>query len=162
MGEPPQTAADWTAKLRSDRATEQDRADYEEWLAEDPGNRVEAEGLDDLWQSLEGLEGDPMVQAVLAAPPREPRRRWFNLPAPALMGTVAFSLALVAASWMLWSQLGAFDVHRTGSGEQRLVELADGSTLHLNVSTELEVALRKGLRTVRLVQGQAFFDVASD
>ncbi|MEM8994629.1 MAG: FecR domain-containing protein [Acidobacteriota bacterium] len=161
MGHRPKTAADWAARLHSDRATAQDHAAYEEWLGADPENRAEADSLESLWSAAEALEDDPMVQAVLAPPRRRPKRR-FARRAPRLLGAALLCLAVFSVSWMARRHLDAIEVHRTASGEQRVVDLADGSRLHLNVSTQLEVSLRNGFRTVRLVQGQAFFDVASD
>jgi transmembrane sensor len=51
---------------------------------------------------------------------------------------------------------------RTALGEQRSVLLADGSRATLNTASIIEVVLRKGRREVRLVQGEALFEVAHD
>src|SRR3546814_5131662 len=56
------------------------------------------------------------------------------------------------------SDLG--DGYRTGIGEQRTFELADGSKVTLNTATEIRVDYRARERIVRLVRGQALFDVA--
>jgi len=51
---------------------------------------------------------------------------------------------------------------RTALGEQRSVLLADGSRATLNTASTIEVILQKGRREVRLVQGEALFEVAHD
>ncbi|MEM9593093.1 MAG: FecR domain-containing protein [Acidobacteriota bacterium] len=157
----PRSAADWAARLRSDQVTAEDRAAYERWLHADPENRASARDLEQVWSSMDLLEDDPLVQAVLAAPPVHRRRRSWGLPTGVLRASVA-CLAVAAVSLSLWWLLAAGDSYRTANGEQRVVDLGDGSRLHLNVSTELDVSMQNDARRVTLVQGQAFFDVASD
>jgi transmembrane sensor len=47
-------------------------------------------------------------------------------------------------------------------GEVRHVSLTDGSAISLNTNTELQVTFSEQERFVRLVRGEAFFDVAHD
>jgi transmembrane sensor len=51
---------------------------------------------------------------------------------------------------------------RTALGEQRSLLLADGSRATLNTASAIEVIMQKGRRDVRLVQGEALFEVAHD
>lgn len=50
----------------------------------------------------------------------------------------------------------------TRRGEQRTVQLADGSTLQLDGATSLDVTLGRKARIVALREGEAFFDIAHD
>jgi transmembrane sensor len=50
----------------------------------------------------------------------------------------------------------------TALGEQRSVLLPDGSRATLNTASTIEVTMRKGRREVRLVRGEALFEVAHD
>lgn len=67
------------------------------------------------------------------------------------------------AGWAHWRAqplyLQAFGTRR---GQQRRLTLPDGSQLRLDTATRVEVAFHRGHRQVRLLQGQAFFDVAPD
>jgi transmembrane sensor len=47
-------------------------------------------------------------------------------------------------------------------GRRRIITLADGSRVHLNTASTIEVALKKDRRLVRLVRGEALFEVAHD
>jgi transmembrane sensor len=47
-------------------------------------------------------------------------------------------------------------------GEIRTATLDDGTRLHLDSDTALRISLEPGLRSVELLRGQAFFDVAPD
>jgi transmembrane sensor len=51
---------------------------------------------------------------------------------------------------------------RTALGEQRSVLLADGSRVTLNTASTIDVNLQMGRREVRLVQGEALFEVVHD
>jgi len=52
--------------------------------------------------------------------------------------------------------------YHTARGEQRSVQLADGSVVTLNTSSTIEVSLHKDRRIVRLLEGEALFEVAHD
>ncbi len=52
--------------------------------------------------------------------------------------------------------------YSTLKGERRTIALPDGSTLNLNTASQVEVAFDKGHRLIRLVEGEALFDVAHD
>jgi transmembrane sensor len=84
-------------------------------------------------------------------------RRVTGLP---LTLAASFLLLLVGA-FGLWSvtQRG---LYTTEAGEERTVTLADGSRIELNGRTRLRVALNTRERDVRLIEGQALFQVAKD
>ncbi|MET1757168.1 FecR domain-containing protein [Novosphingobium sp. RD2P27] len=50
----------------------------------------------------------------------------------------------------------------TRRGEQRLVQLADGSRLQLDGATSLDVTFSSDARRVQLQRGEAYFDIAHD
>jgi transmembrane sensor len=63
--------------------------------------------------------------------------------------------------------LVALNVYRnnhfaTGTGEQRIVQLADGSTIELNSNSRVRILFSERARDVELVEGQALFKVAKD
>jgi transmembrane sensor len=78
----------------------------------------------------------------------------------ASMLAVAASVAgLVAGGLILLDQGRRYE---TGIGEQRSVVLDDGSLVTLNTASRIEVKLGKKHRLVRLVSGEALFQVARD
>ena len=76
-------------------------------------------------------------------------------------GCVAASVAGGLAT-AAWRYEGDVDLYRTRVGQRRIVTLADGSRVHLNTASTIEVALKKDRRQVRLVKGEALFEVAHD
>lgn len=75
---------------------------------------------------------------------------------------IAASLAVLAVT-----QIGAMSIwfradHSTGAGERRSITLADGSTVRLDGRSAIAVDETGGRRSVHLLEGSAFFDVAPD
>lgn len=50
----------------------------------------------------------------------------------------------------------------TVPGEHKAVRMADGSLIHLNTASRIEVDVRGGMGYVRLLSGEALFPVARD
>jgi transmembrane sensor len=73
---------------------------------------------------------------------------------------------LVSASgiggWFALDPAPVIGRYETARGEQRDVRLADGSTLHLNGATRVEVRLEGDRRLATLAHGEAYFDIAHD
>ena len=66
---------------------------------------------------------------------------------------------------MLWSNLYVpteYTVRTTEIGGQHLQTFSDGSTAHLNTNSVIEAEFTREARIVRLMQGEALFDVAHD
>jgi transmembrane sensor len=80
---------------------------------------------------------------------------------------IAASILLLAGSIAAWwgssptrSERG--EIYGTQVGEQRAVRLADGSVIHLNTQSRVEVNLAEHARDVTLAEGEAFFIVERD
>lgn len=73
---------------------------------------------------------------------------------------------LVSASgiggWFALDPAPVVGRYETARGEQRDVRLADGTTLHLNGATRVDVKLDGDRRFATLAHGEAYFDVAHD
>lgn len=78
-----------------------------------------------------------------------------------VVGGLAAASAAVAATvgWRLFDNV---ELHRTAVGERRLLALADGSKVTLNTASTVELAFTDKVRRVRLVRGEALFEVAHD
>jgi transmembrane sensor len=73
----------------------------------------------------------------------------------AVMATIA---VLIAGGWWFHER----DHYQTAHAEQRSWRMSDGSTVHLNSSSEIRVHFDKRQRRIELVRGQALFQVAKD
>jgi transmembrane sensor len=52
--------------------------------------------------------------------------------------------------------------YATSVGEHRLVQLDDGTKVHLNTNSRIAVSFTRSTRTVELLSGEALFDIGSD
>jgi transmembrane sensor len=73
-----------------------------------------------------------------------------------------FAAACLIAAGSLWITLTRPVELQTKLGEQRSVQLGDGSHVTLNSQTKVEIEMRNGRRLVRLLWGEALFEVNHD
>lgn len=85
---------------------------------------------------------------------RAPRRRRHRLSALAAVATL-----LVAMAPDIAMRLQADYVTATATAETRAIDLPDGSTVQLAPGSAISIAFDGGARDVRLLAGEAFFDV---
>lgn len=153
---PPRSAQEqahaWFARLRSDQASAADRKAFAEWLAANPDHAHAYAQAERLWQWLEA-PGQAVRGRAAARRGRLQTLRRAVLPLAACL-----LLAAWAGEWLRpWR--GDF---ATGWGETRQITLADGSHITLNSHSRLDLAFGDGRRGVRLVEGEAYFEVAKD
>ena len=89
-----------------------------------------------------------------------PRRGRGRRIALGMAAGVLAAIVIVVAAPMLLLRIEAD--HLTSTAELRSVELVDGSRVHLGPDSALAVEFASGERRVRLLKGQAFFEVTSD
>ncbi len=156
-------AADWLARLDRGSLSNAERAAFEAWLAENPRNKFEITGLARFWYGLDR----PLSNAFAREPGKQRSHNtgirvrapgWrlvagFALAAVALLGVVLFDP--VAPS----NEIARF---ATEIGQSSQVRLSDGSSLILNTNSVVEQHYSATRRMVRLVSGEAVFDVAHD
>ncbi len=80
-----------------------------------------------------------------------------------MVGWAAAAASLAAAA-LVWFVGGfhAGERYSTTVGEQRAVELADGSVVHLNARSRITVHFSETSRDIQLIEGEALFKVKQD
>jgi transmembrane sensor len=171
----PEQASHWWELLHSESASATDHRKFGAWVTRSP-ERVEAY-----------LRTAQLVQAL-----KSPKVRWPTTTAEALIReakaspedalpfspgrsvlvsksrrfrvnlALGFAAALLVGVGSAWFVLERPRQLKTEIGEQRSVLLQDGSRVTLNTASKIEVDMRKDRRLVRLVEGEAFFDVTHD
>jgi len=157
--EAPDAVADqaivWFARLHADNVSAKERAQFDDWLRASPAHAEAYRQLDRFWER-------PELSRVLAEMTLSiDRRRPLRLRRRAVLA-VAASVALAAVLY----QPALVDCLRadycTGVGEVRSVQLADGSRVTLNSASAINVAFEPAQRQVRLLRGEAYFEVRRD
>ncbi len=149
-------AVAWLTHLWSGEATEASRAQWQRWRAADPlheqaWRRVEA--MDARWRT----QAPGLAAALVGTAPAAGRRRALaGMAALAVTGLAAYAghEQIAARGWLA-------EV-RTATGEQRRLQLPDGTQLLLNTATALDIDFSATLRRLRLHAGELLIATASD
>jgi transmembrane sensor len=167
-------AARWQARLAAEDCTDLERATFQRWKSASPEHAraygladslsariTELASADSRLQSLADeafeLGGDDQAHALPGSGGRA--RRW---PVPAsLAAAVLVAVSIVRLPDYLGGSTPPLTYSSTGHA-RRDVTLSDGSLVHLDVGSEIEVAFSQSQRRVELVEGRALFEVAHD
>lgn len=154
-------AAEWLTILGRDDIADEDLANFQKWRAASDRHRAVFEELSALWGDLEILKSLDEIAA------REPVRRQVNSGRRTMMAMAASVAAVVLAggaftAYQATAGLNQSGTYATAVGEQRTIELKDGSVIELNTNSRVDVAYTRGERNLRLVKGEAYFDVAKN
>lgn len=152
-------ATDWLIALQERPDDGPLRRRFESWRAECAANAA-------AWAATERFSALYLLTVPAhedlwrpeAMPPPARRRPWrpaAGLPGLALAACLAL---LLLPDLMLRLQAD----HRTATGETAAITLDDGSTVHMAPDSAVTLALDGAARRVRLLAGEAFFEVAPD
>lgn len=154
-------AARLLAKLNSDPSP-QDEADLCAWVEADPRNAIAFARAEAAWEAAERLKS---AAAEVTLPPiaeivseEQQRRRSRNI----MMAAGVAILLFVVAAIVTVRTFNDVERYQTRIGEIRNLRLTDGSVVHLNSDSEAEVRFTNHGRKVRILKGEASFNVAPD
>ncbi|MBL4787700.1 MAG: FecR family protein [Kordiimonadaceae bacterium] len=158
-------AAAWLTVFGREQVSDDERAEFQEWLRRSSKHRVVFETLSALWGDMEVLtELTDIAEAMPEVPTRAVKPVWRRRE---FFGSIAATFALVAVGTVAFvsskeNQLYQHASFATAVGEQRTVTLSDGSVLHINTDSVVEVDFTPGERTLRLAQGEVHFVVTKN
>lgn len=107
---------------------------------------------------------DDAHSSVAANDPVAPAasRRFSALRWASLAAALVVTLAILMTLKLLPEASGGWQQYATAVGEQRVIELADGSTVRLNTQSRIAVKLSEHTRDIQLLDGEAIFKVHHD
>ncbi|KAF1011646.1 MAG: Protein FecR [Pseudomonas fluorescens] len=134
----------WFARLRDRQASLQDFNAFAQWR-EDPLNAHAYRNAETLWQ---------LMERPARTPPSRPRHR--NI-------IVAILLMALCAAILISPPLDTWGSdYSTPPGQHQDLTLADGSTLHMDSDTALDIDINNDERLVRLRRGRVFLHVSHE
>ena len=163
-----EVAAAWFLRRRSPDWTVEDARLLDAWLAADPLHRESLREIAETWELAGRAAASDRVralraQALAAAPARHIRAGPLaRIAAVLVVAAVAGGVAFLSLQGPSAQHEAKTQVYRTAIGERATVTLADGSSLRLNTNSEVAVDYVAKRRGLRLVSGEAWFDVAKD
>lgn len=160
-----QEALHWLIALQEDPDDDALLARFQAWLRSCKENEQAWGEAQRVWNVL-GEVGDATAgvrpEPGHAGSQARQRRGWRLRPrhlVSAVAGAAAICLAVVfQPAVSIWL---AAD-YSTSTAEVREIRLEDGSTVHLAADSALAVAFEPGMRRVRLLSGEAYFEVQPD
>ncbi|MFT4191817.1 MAG: FecR domain-containing protein [Comamonas sp.] len=165
-----QAAAEWYATLLADDASTADRAGWQAWLAQSPGNRQAWDEIEAIARQFQPLQQTPAQrQAASSALQAAHRVGQAASPRRKALRSLAWLAASGLSGWLAWrhtplrdgiaAQLADF---HTRVGETRALQLADGTQVWLNTASALDVCYSATQRALRLVTGEVLIETAAD
>jgi transmembrane sensor len=178
-GRPEDVAARWLARRDGERTSQEDEAAFRRWLSLDVSHEVAyARAVEALAATARHAAAPEIValrEAALTLPAHRSPAGWrIGAIAAGLvvacglgLGTLAGYGGLPGASPAMSTIARALTppekaTYRTAIGERLTFTLPDGSVATLNTNSVLKVDYRRGERRVRLLHGQALFQVAKN
>jgi transmembrane sensor len=157
-------AARWVVRHGEGPLTTAEQAQFDAWKQASPAHGEAFARLSAHWKDLD-------VLAALADTPAE-KPLWMK---PSVWGGVGMAAAVAFAVMFGVSQFSepgapatqvaeqpGLGVYKTELGDQEKITLADGSVVTLNTASRIEARMNDKERTIRLLEGEAFFEVAHD
>jgi transmembrane sensor len=166
-------AANWLLRLREAAGDPRVQDDFSAWLSRSSEHRAAWHRVRESWHLLG--EGKPVYEHVWR--PRSPqtlstdvgkgprvrpgsqsratRRRWQWVATTSAIGLAACLLVVAVPSLLLRLEAD----YLTTTAQSRLVTLEDGTTVYLAADSAIKTDFSASRRQVRLLAGEAFFDV---
>lgn len=157
-------ACEWIAKLETGDLSEQERASFKEWMSRSPAHCQAMTKMANLSSDINIIAhmADSLDKSVLLNKPQTlPAKRGslFTIPKFAFVAVammISFSYLydfyqdITKYPYMITTKVGGF----------KEIILSDGSKVKLNTNSQVEIDYNSDERKIRLIKGEAFFDVS--
>jgi transmembrane sensor len=177
-------ASEWFINFRAGDVDAEARSRFIEWLRRSPEHIQAYLEVSGVWSELPSSDPEgrfdiasliararnepdiiplsPLNPRLPPAPPAAEPRALHKLSRRPVLAAAALALLASITALFLWIDSDTAHSYSTGIGEQRTIQLADGSTVELNARSRVKVRLTDRRRDVALIEGQALFRVAKD
>lgn len=151
-------AARWVVRVDSGSLAPEEQVELDAWLNADPRHRGAYVRARAHWVNLDRLA--TLHGPASAEAPRVDARRSLSRRELLAASVAASTLLGSGLSWLLLRR--GVERYTSGIGEVRRITLEDGSTLSLNTASEVTIEFSRQQRNLRLIRGEALFEVAHD
>ena len=158
-----EAAAEWAVRLHAGALSEDARAQLDLWLAADERHAPALRFAEQTWAALGALALEPrpvthrQPAAAIRPVPMTRRRRPIRWAGRAAVLSLVLAVGWISGPTLLLQMQADY---RTGAGEIRTVQLADGSSVELDASSAISIDYDTRERRIRLLSGSAVFDVS--
>ncbi|WP_420548051.1 FecR domain-containing protein [Curvivirga sp.] len=142
-------AAEWLTTMQETPLSKSQEIELFNWRSQSPAH-------EQAWQTAQNFMG--MMDAI---PSKVGRKIWGRdrVDRRAAIKALASVMLLAPVAKIAWDKLpGIVADYRTKTGETRKIELPDGSVMHLNTASSINVNFTDNLRVVELVEGEILIE----
>jgi len=160
-------AASWITQLDKGKLSARDQLALAEWMARSPQHSSTLKQMAKLWEGID-LAFDTVIKANSDVSIWSVVKSWVVVRPMRFASTAVLTLAAIATlSFFLLPNVTSntpqnYQVFQAAKGDKAIQVLSDGTHIHLNTDTLVEVQYSKTTRMLRLLRGEAFFEVAKD
>lgn len=165
-------ARQWLVRLDGDEPLQStEKQALQAWMVRSPAHRQELVRIAEFWDSSNVLTELLIPMHQVARVSQRSYSVWAGLKHlvtpggffASTRGGIALAFSMVLAVSILFKPV-AFDasngIYAAAIGELRVETLADGSVLHINTDSQVQVDYSEQVRKIRLLRGEAHFEVA--
>lgn len=153
-------ATNWHAHFQSGEAVKADYEAFERWKNAHPDHASVYQKLSSLWSGVEAVDtqaGKATIQAMMPGKRKNPGRKTTS----GLLGLAVVLFGTWLGMRSEYTQYYLAD-HRSKTGEQSHITLADHSAVLLDTHSAINVNFNPQARHIALIKGALFIDVAKD
>jgi len=151
-------ASIWLVRLDNGNLSEQSRKELKAWLSADKRHPIALKAMADIWDGM-----DEVLTNIDEESPSSNVSVWPLLKPIFQPLALAASVSFIAI--FIWLAMPA-DIQKhsyaTLVGQQMNTTFEDGSIIHLNTNSRIETEFSDDKRIVKLMKGEALFEVAHD
>jgi transmembrane sensor len=163
-----ETATKWFLRMQHAEPTHPDRAQFEAWLLDNPSHAEEYNAVAELWDDFDNKDNlKALAQAIDQKEffDKSKRIKRNQKVVNGLLGLVlvGFTCLLSFQGYQHWLLRPTSHLAQvTQVGEQLSQTFEDGSEILMNGNSEIEVTYYRNKRLVKLVRGEAIFNVTKN
>ena len=153
---PKDQALFWFIKLQSGEVNLEAQKNFEDWLGSNFSNRKEYEELCELWSDLDSVSNtEDRIPISLSQTSTN------GVSSNKLSKFLAAAIVIFVLGVGFWNQLDILTYltsdYQTSKGQQKNIQLSDGTKVFMNTNTALSIEYNSDSRVVRILKGQALF-----
>ncbi|MEZ1316717.1 FecR domain-containing protein [Pseudomonas fluorescens] len=141
-----EAAATWYVQFQAEPPTAAQRQAWQHWVESSPAHLAAWNQVEQVQRHLGGVPRDLSRRALSSTQQRRQVLKLLLLVAGT--GYVGWNVQQHTSLGNVWAD------YRTQVGQRRKIELADGSQIHLNTGTAIDVLFDAGQRLIRLREGE--------
>lgn len=164
-----QDAATWLVQQDNGPLTELQQRAFDKWYQESELHRSYYDRMSAFWSGMDGIGSskDSLDDAVLKPTLMERlglevHYRVAASVAAAVLAVSGLFTVLIADNATLDSAQFVEREYRTVTGDQKNIELPDGSSVMLNTASHIRIAYTSDQRIIHLLKGEGYFSVETD